>query len=115
MSEESRQIIVRPTAASEMDAAFGWYENQRQGLGSEYLRAVDAAFAAIARQPGFFGAVRGPIRRVLLRRFQYGVFFVEGPNTTLVPTALSTEAGAGGRSWRTNRAGARARARARLC
>ncbi len=29
MIEASRQIIVRPTAASEMDAAFGWYENQR--------------------------------------------------------------------------------------
>jgi plasmid stabilization system protein ParE len=84
MIEASRQIIVRPTAASEMDAAFGWYENQRQGLGSEYLRAVDAAFAAIARQPGLFRAVRGPIRRVLLRRFPYGVFFVEGPNTITV-------------------------------
>lgn len=84
MSETSRQIIVRPSAASEMDAAFGWYENQRQGLGSEYLRAVDAAFAAIGRQPELFRTVRGPIRRVLLRRFPYGVFFVEGPNAITV-------------------------------
>jgi toxin ParE1/3/4 len=88
MDAPARAIVLLPHAAFEMDAAFGWYENQREGLGTEYLRAVDAAFALIARQPGLHRVVRGRIRRAVLRRFPYGVFFVDTAETVTILAVL---------------------------
>ena len=75
MSTSERRILIRPEAAFEMNAAFDWYDGQRAGLGSEFLRAVDAALAAIARDPMLCREIRPGVRRALLRRFPYGVFF----------------------------------------
>ncbi len=38
----SYEIIVRPEAAHEVQAAFDWYEEKSDGLGLEFLRAADA-------------------------------------------------------------------------
>ena len=71
------RLIVRPQAADEVAEAHDWYESQSVGLGAEFLRAVDAAFASICRSPRVYPVVRGRTRRLLLRRFPYGVFFYE--------------------------------------
>ena len=75
MSSAERRILIRPEAAFEMNAAFDWYERQRTGLGFEFLRALDAALSAIAREPLLCREIRPGFRRALLRRFPYGVFF----------------------------------------
>jgi hypothetical protein len=41
------QIVIRPAAAADIEDAFGWYEQQRRGLGSEFLKIVDDALIAI--------------------------------------------------------------------
>jgi hypothetical protein len=79
VSPDERPIRVSRRAAFEVDAAFSWYEAQRPGLGTEFLRTVEAALAGIARHPAMYAAVRGRVRRALLRRFPYGVFYVEEP------------------------------------
>jgi toxin ParE1/3/4 len=73
--EPLRRLVLRPGAAREVDEAFAWYEGQSEGLGTEFLRALDAAFAAIRRTPELYPVVRGRTRRALLRRFPYGVFY----------------------------------------
>lgn len=75
MSDAARRLLIRPEAAFEMNAAFDWYEKQRTGLGFEFMRALDAALSAIARDPLLRREVRPGVRRALLRRFPYGVFF----------------------------------------
>jgi plasmid stabilization system protein ParE len=67
--------MIRPQAAFETNAAFQWYERQRAGLGHEFLRSLDAALAARVRDPLLSREVRPGVRRALLRRFPYGVFF----------------------------------------
>lgn len=85
MSEPAgRPVRVTPRAASELDAAFAWYELQRGGLGTEFLRAVEAALAGAARHPAMYPAVHGRVRRALLRRFPYGVFYLEEPDAVVV-------------------------------
>lgn len=58
-----------------VDAAYEWYENQRQGLGSAFRLAIDAAVELIAANPSASPVVRRSIRRVLLRRFPYALFY----------------------------------------
>ena len=45
------QCIVRPAAAADIDEAFLWYENQRPGLGHDFLAAADTLINAIAEHP----------------------------------------------------------------
>ena len=40
-------FIVRPRAEADVEAAFDWYEEQAEGLGHEFLRALDASYASI--------------------------------------------------------------------
>ena len=80
----SRRLVVTSAAATDLTAAHDWYEDQSAGLGAEFLRAVDAILAAVQRTPATFPAVRGRTRRALLRRFPYGVFFVEAGDEVVV-------------------------------
>ena len=80
----TRPIVVRPEAGEELVEAHQWYEGQRPGLGDEMVACVEAALQAAARNPGVFQKVHGPVRRVLVRRFPYGVFFFETDSTVVV-------------------------------
>ena len=75
MDFPDRKIVVLASAAFEMDAAFLWHENRRNGLGTAFLRECGALFEDIARMPQVYRAVHPRIRRALLRRFPYMVFF----------------------------------------
>ena len=71
----SFRLVVRPQAEAELVAARNWYNTQRAGLGHEFVDEVAEASAAIATRPLSFPKVHGEMRRAILRRFPYGVFF----------------------------------------
>jgi len=73
-----KPVIIRPEAESDMITAYNWYERCRPGLGEDFLLAVEATLASIERYPEAFSTVHKEIRRTLLRRFPYGVFYIEG-------------------------------------
>jgi plasmid stabilization system protein ParE len=80
----ARRLVVTSAAATDLTDAHDWYEAQSAGLGAEFLRAADAVLAAIQRSPATFPAAHGRTRRALLRRFPYGVFFVEAGDEIVV-------------------------------
>ena len=80
-----KPLIVRAEAEADLLEAYRWYEQQVRDLGGEFLLCVDAVMAAIERTPKLYPVVyKGIIRRALLRRFPYGVFFVEGERSVSV-------------------------------
>lgn len=70
------ELIVRPEAETDLSAAYEWYEERVSGLGSDFLLNVDAAFHAILRNPQQFPILHKNLRRALVRRFPYQIFFV---------------------------------------
>ena len=83
-AEPPRRLVLVPRASAEATLAAEWYETQAIGLGGEFLRALDALFAAIAREPERFPRTAPTVRRALMRRFPYGVFFREYPDRVVV-------------------------------
>lgn len=83
-----RKLIIEPEAEADMGEAFAWYENQRRGLGHEFLLAIEASFAAIRRRPESFKSIRRDVRRAIMRRFPYGIFFVVEERTINVLAVL---------------------------
>ena len=47
-------VHLRPEAESDLDEAARWYEEQRSGLGSEFLDEVLRVLSAISAQPEGF-------------------------------------------------------------
>ena len=45
------KVLIEPEAEAEIEAAAAWYQLEAPGLGNEFLRAVQAAIAALGRQP----------------------------------------------------------------
>jgi hypothetical protein len=45
------RISLTPEAYKDVRSATAWYERKREGLGSEFERAVEAVLTRIARDP----------------------------------------------------------------
>jgi len=80
----AHDLIIRPKAEAELSEAFSWYEDQISGLGSDYLNAIEAALCAIKRNPEIYPTVHGTIRRCLIRRFPYAIFYCIEPTRVVV-------------------------------
>lgn len=59
------------------------YSRERFELGSEFLDAIDAAEASIAAEPLICEQFRPGIRRYLLDRFPYGIYYRTPDATTI--------------------------------
>jgi toxin ParE1/3/4 len=68
-----RRLVLRLQAQSEIAEAADWYERQNVGLGADFLRAVDVAISSIGHNPEKYQRIHGRLRRVVLRRFPYGI------------------------------------------
>lgn len=73
----SLPLRIRPEATAELNEAWNWYEERREGLGDELLGCVEVAFAAAQRAPQAHRRVEGRIRQVVVRRFPYVILFVD--------------------------------------
>ena len=81
-------LIVRPDAEADIAAAYDWYEEQREGLGKEFVEEVSTVITAVQSEPLRFPATFRTLRRALVHRFPYGVFFVVRANTVIVVAAM---------------------------
>ena len=82
------RLISEPPADFDVEAAFEWYENERSGLGLEFLDELRAAYNRIADSPLKYQELRGGIRRALLRRFPYAVYFAIEGDVVIVVAVL---------------------------
>lgn len=73
-------IVFRDEARREFDEAFDWYSRQRSVLGLVFEGAVQRTFELIAENPGSCAAVWGDIRRAVVRRFPYCIFYRPHPD-----------------------------------
>ena len=62
-------------AEREMRDAFDWYKRQSLGLGAEFLAELDQAVGRIRRYPRSCPVLKDGIRRALLSRFPYGLWY----------------------------------------
>jgi toxin ParE1/3/4 len=69
-------VRVRPEAELDMFEAALWYEAERPGLGPAFLQAARFILGRIEEGPRQFPVVLADIRRAVLSRFPFGIFFV---------------------------------------
>jgi plasmid stabilization system protein ParE len=83
-------VVFRRRVGRDLAEARGWYEEQRIGLGEEFLAAVGASLDAIEQFPEMFTRVHGDVRRAIVSRFPYAVFYQVEARRVLVLAVLHT-------------------------
>jgi plasmid stabilization system protein ParE len=78
------RLIIRPEAELDLEDAFLWYESQSNGLGSEFVRAIDTCISGIGRNPLTYKLIYQEARRALVRRFPYSLFYIVEEDTVFV-------------------------------
>jgi plasmid stabilization system protein ParE len=71
-----KRLRVQPLARVDAEEAAAWYDAERPGLGVEFILELDLAMEKAAENPSSFAHVAGPVRRVLMRRFPYALYFL---------------------------------------
>ena len=72
MAALKRHQLVR----ADLRAAFDWYEDQQTGLGLKFMEEFRQALRLLRRAPMLFSIRFTDVRRLNMRRFPYGVFYV---------------------------------------
>lgn len=86
----SFELFIRPEAEADARDAFGWYNEQLPGLGHEFLAELDREFAAILANPEVHARMHRELRRALLHRFPYGVFYAVEARRIVIVAILHT-------------------------
>jgi len=69
------EVVIWPEAEEDLREAKAWYERCREGLGDEFLSCIEETIESIRCTPFLYGVVYKDVRRALVRRFPYGIFY----------------------------------------
>ena len=74
-----RHAQLTREAEADLAEAFDYYEAQLSGLGHEFVAAVEQQLDRVAENPALYQVLHRGVRRAVMRRFPYGIFYlVEG-------------------------------------
>ena len=73
-----------PEVEEDVIGGYAWYEAKSPGLGEEFLRIFYACAGEIAHGPLLYPKAHDELRRCLLRRFPYAVYFAIKDDNVIV-------------------------------
>jgi plasmid stabilization system protein ParE len=68
-------LEYHPAVGAELESIRAFYESRRPGLGKEFIEEFEKLVLQIADAPGRWMVVEADIRRALMRRFPYIIYF----------------------------------------
>lgn len=92
------RLEFRPEAFADVAEAFSWYEARRAGLGEEFEAELNRTLHLIESMPAAGRVVYRTLRRALMRRFPFAVYYAFGPDLIEVRAVLHQRRSP--RTWR---------------
>ncbi len=71
----SFEIVLRREAEVDLDKIFIWYEEQKVGLGLDFINEFEAVIYRILRNPSYASYIKADARSASLKRFPYDVIY----------------------------------------
>jgi toxin ParE1/3/4 len=62
-------LVFQAGVRDEIDDAYSWYEKRRQGLGEQFLTAVQSVLDRIERNPELHAPIYQNVRHARVKRF----------------------------------------------
>lgn len=70
------KVRIRPEAEDDLKEAFSWYEDNRVGLGYDFLLQVNAGLNFIIRNPEIHPIEYKGTRKHIIKRFPYKIIYL---------------------------------------
>ncbi|MCE8014344.1 type II toxin-antitoxin system RelE/ParE family toxin [Billgrantia desiderata] len=70
------ELRLRPEAEWDIEEAAHWYEAQREGLGHDFVNAVEDILDKVRAKPLAYPVVYRGSRRALIQKFPFGIHFI---------------------------------------
>jgi len=88
----SRRLIVRAEAEADIIKAALWYDVQKTGLGWQFTVEIRSAIGQAVERPFSHLRLRvsPDVRRILARRFPFGIFYIVRPDAIVVFAVIHT-------------------------
>lgn len=83
-----RQVIFRSEARRDVLDAHRWYRKRSPELGRRFRDALDATISRVRHNPLGYQVLFRELRRALVRRFPYAVFFKTHEDAVVVVAVL---------------------------
>ena len=84
----TRRVVFRPRAVAEIDEAAAWYEDQRKGLGLEFINAVSSSIELVKKNPLQYQRVFKDRRRAVVARFRFNLIYVVAEDAIVIVACL---------------------------
>jgi plasmid stabilization system protein ParE len=68
-------IVLLPEAQAEFDQGVDWYEQQRPGLGQDFIDSIRDVTNRISATPEAHAITYKDVRQAVVRRFPYNVLY----------------------------------------
>ena len=68
-------VKFQPDAETDVADAAAWYENQRKGLGAEFLDEILSTCDVLSESPELFPVVHRNTRRAVIKKFPFGIYY----------------------------------------
>lgn len=81
-------LLLRPEARTDLLDAFYWYQEKQAGLGHDFKLCVDVALSKIVKNPSSYKNIYNDIRRVVIRKFPFAIFYMVEENSVVVLAVL---------------------------
>lgn len=72
----SQFSLLTSEAEADLAEAFDWYEQQQRDLGREFVAKVEEYLDRILRNPRQYQEVHQGVRRAVMSRFPYSLFYL---------------------------------------
>lgn len=85
-------VVLRPEAEADVAAAYQYYDEAEADLAQQFLDELDRLLLRLSEFPRSAQPVRGydTVRRGLLHRFPFAVFYVHGDDEIIVLRIIHT-------------------------
>ena len=77
-------LSIRKEAEADIAEAYQYYESCREGLGADFISCIDEAISRVQNNPKQFRTVLDKVRRALVRKFLYGIYYTIHENEIIV-------------------------------
>ena len=78
------ELGFRKEAFEDLQESYEWYNNRKEGLGSDFLKEVEDTLKLIQSNPFLYSAIHKDIRRALVKKFPYSIFYLVEANKIIV-------------------------------
>lgn len=81
-------LVVRPEAEIDLAEIYAWYEQQSTGFGAQFFDSAYELLKRVQVNPRMYPIVHKSVRRALMPRFPYAIFYVEENDSIVILSVM---------------------------